>query len=112
MDFFLKNSQRYGIMHFSVVQLDQLWCIVFWCTVAYVEKKKDETLRSRCMSMIREQKNLKEVLKVNDKWNNFILTGFQDMGHVPAENDLVYLEEIHFWGTPFDASPLCVCRRY
>ena len=40
MDFFLKKSQRYGIMHFSVVQLDQLWCIVFWCTVAYVEKKK------------------------------------------------------------------------
>ena len=40
MDFFLKKSQRYGIMYFSVVQLDQLWCIVFWCTVGYVEKKK------------------------------------------------------------------------
>ena len=38
-------------------------------------------------------KKLKEVLKVNDKFNNFILTGFQDMGHVPAENDLAHLEE-------------------
>ena len=69
MDFFLKNSRQYGILHFSVVWLDQVWRIVFWCTVAYVEKK-DETLRSRCINMIRAQKKLKRVLKV--KCNNFI----------------------------------------
>ena len=82
-----------------MVLYTSLWCSLISCGVLcfgvlwHMWKKKDETLRSRCISMIREQKKLKEVLKVNDKWNNFILTGFQDMGHVPAENDLAYLEE-------------------
>ena len=82
-----------------MVLYTSLWCSLISCGVFCVGvlwhmwKKKDETLRSRCISMIREQKKLKEVLKVNDKWNNFILTGFQDMGHVPTENDLAYLEE-------------------
>ena len=56
-----------------MVLYTSLWCSLISCGVLcfgvlwHMWKKKDETLRSRCISMIREQKKLKEVLKVNDK---------------------------------------------
>ena len=56
-----------------MVLCTSLWCSLISCGVLWfgvlwhMWKKKEETLRSRCISMIREQKKLKEVLKVNDK---------------------------------------------
>ena len=41
--------------------------MLFTSLMYYAFPVSDETLRSRCISMIQEQKKLKEVLKVNDK---------------------------------------------